>query len=209
MKDYDLNELAKEIHQNAIDHGWWKEDRSLGEICALIHSELSEALEEYRAGHGVDEIYYHCNEIAGQTDTLCDPKDKYDCINFGIMDCCGYRAKKPEGIPVELADVCIRILDYCCKKQFDIDASLAEHRDFLQSHNFNYVIAGVSFAEQVTLYHIYISNYYRVGNIKELIAIVNCIFGWAKHHNIDMLEVVKLKHEYNKTRPYKHGGKVI
>jgi NTP pyrophosphatase (non-canonical NTP hydrolase) len=43
-----LNELAHDIHQTAIEHGWWFEDRNIGELLALVHSEVSEALEDWR-----------------------------------------------------------------------------------------------------------------------------------------------------------------
>ena len=46
-----LNKLANEIHKNAVEHGWWEEERELPEVLCLCHSELSEALEEYRDGN--------------------------------------------------------------------------------------------------------------------------------------------------------------
>jgi NTP pyrophosphatase (non-canonical NTP hydrolase) len=44
----DIATMAKEIHQNAINHGWWEVNRPIPELLCLIHSEVSEALEAYR-----------------------------------------------------------------------------------------------------------------------------------------------------------------
>lgn len=57
--------LAAHIHATAISKGWWQEDRNDGELIALMHSELSEALEAYRAGNPQSEKipgYSHVEE---------------------------------------------------------------------------------------------------------------------------------------------------
>ncbi len=36
---------AKEVHDTAREKGWWDKERNDGEMIALMHSELSEALE--------------------------------------------------------------------------------------------------------------------------------------------------------------------
>ena len=37
-----LNELTKEIHDNAVSHGWWDEPRNLLEIAALWRRKQAE-----------------------------------------------------------------------------------------------------------------------------------------------------------------------
>ena len=123
-----INELVKQVHENAVQHGWWEQERSFGELIALCHSELSEALEEYRNGHplyagNLPILYYSGGGYNASTPTKC--------------------CTKPEGIAPELADTVIRIMDMCAHYGIDLEAAILE------------------------------------------------------------------KHEYNKSRPYKHGGKVI
>lgn len=105
-----MRKLQREIYENAKNHGWWDEPRTFGDVIALCHSELSEALEAFR-----------------NNEAMVWVNDK----------------GKPEGVAVELADCIIRILD------------------------------------------------------------------WAGHENVDMETIIRDKHEYNKTRPYRHGDKAL
>lgn len=95
-----INDMAKEIHDNAVNHGWWNEARSFGEIIALCHSELSEALEEDRQGNPI--VWF-----------IKDGRIETDLAKWS--------GEKLEGIATEMADCIIRILDWCGKANVDIE----------------------------------------------------------------------------------------
>ncbi len=131
-----LNEFAKEIHENAVSHGWWDEERSVPEIIALCHSELSEALEEYRCGRPNE--WYACGESLADDQGICEPIDRFDCAKFPFVEMCQYHSKKPEGIAVEMADCIIRILDWCGKEGIDIDRILSKKHEYNKSRSFRH-----------------------------------------------------------------------
>lgn len=97
-----LNDYRDEAFKDAKSKGW--HDSNFDDFptkLALMHSEISEALEEFRSGRGYDEIYYD-EEKPG----------------------------KPEGIPIELADLFIRLMDLCGKYDIDIESAVKMKMEF-------------------------------------------------------------------------------
>jgi hypothetical protein len=94
-KKYTLNSLAAEIHTINRDKGFWDNPRNFGEVLALVHSELSEALEEYRNENVMPPVYYV----------------KKDNVDGGYTIWMHQEGYKPEGVAVELIDAIIRLLD--------------------------------------------------------------------------------------------------
>lgn len=101
-----LNKLSKEIHQDVLDHGFYDPPPDFGLAIALMHTELSEALEEWRNHHEPTEIYHSTSHQEVDIETA---------VLYGW---------KPEGIPIELADVIIRVLDTCAYYDIDIERAL-------------------------------------------------------------------------------------
>ena len=74
---------SKEIHELAKSKGWWDKPRSDYNIIALIHSELSEALENYRNSGSID----HFHEELADTIIRCD--DAIEAHSEGLIYPCG------------------------------------------------------------------------------------------------------------------------
>lgn len=125
-----LTEFSKEVHQNAVDHGWWEKEVSFGEVIALCHSELSEALQEYRENMPME--YKRCMF----NKDVCEQKA---CVAYETGGCDGkLMSDKPEGVAVEFADCILRILDYCGKENIDIERILLEKHKYNKSRPYRH-----------------------------------------------------------------------
>jgi len=66
-----INEAAAKIHRTALEHGWWEGgERNFGEMVALMHSELSEALEAKR--EDAKDVYWRGAKPEGWAVELID-----------------------------------------------------------------------------------------------------------------------------------------
>lgn len=193
----DLNEFAKEVHANAVAHGWWETERDPAEIIALIHSEWSEALEEYRAGRPM--VWYAVNadcQMCGDRPVIYSEICETNNCDAG---------HKPEGIAVELIDGCIRILDFAAHEKVSLEFGAIEP---LQP-TLPKLIAALHYYTSVAL-----NDVGKDGKIIKhhfihewLGAAVYEAFRYIRAQGIDPEKLMLEKHEYNKTRPYRHGGK--
>lgn len=115
MESLDVKSLCEAAAQTAISKGF--SGQSLPEFIALVHSECSEALEEYRNNKGIRETWY--SELV-----------EHDGIQYRRPCDKGTPGAKPEGVPSELSDVLIRIFHYCGENNIDLTTALREKLDY-------------------------------------------------------------------------------
>jgi len=91
-----LNELRDKCHAMAVEKGWYESGhRNIGEALMLVVTEVAEAMEEARRSNALLETYFLPSSPT-----------------------------KPEGFPIELADVLIRVFDLAGSLGVDLDEAV-------------------------------------------------------------------------------------
>ena len=186
-----LTKLQKEAHAIAKEKGWWDQERSFGDLIALVHSELSEALEAYRE---------HPNPLPPYDRTFTLEK-----LPNG----------KPVGVASELADVVIRVADMAEHYGEPLEPYVEEIGSW--PGLLAYEGLATSFGEWIDVMHMALSDVSRswhvlkdhclwVDHLARFVALAQRM---AAHYGIDLDAAIEAKMEYNRSRPYRHGGKAL
>jgi len=157
----DLNELRDAVHATSVEKGWWSRagarragypgqwadtDPTFLEAMALVHAEASEAVEDYRAGLPVAEPRWKYTWEGPRPDLKFEGEKTYThrVVGLGLVEvtpewAAANGAKvKPEGIPQELADIIIRVLDISGAWGVDIAAAVASKMEYNAGRTFRH-----------------------------------------------------------------------
>ena len=203
--DKTLAQMIAEVVEVNTANGWYEKNVSFGEAMALMHSEVSEALEAWRK-NGLESWYVrtlipadgcrYCMEIRGTDGPECP--DHLD---------------KPEGVPSEFADIFIRLLDYAYRfGELHLDMRLQEAYGFALDE---------SFPENMDTLHNLIARtsiVWQEANDPEfpevtwqsyLVRVLVFLRQLCELYGIDLAAEYERKLSYNRTRGYRHGNKPI
>lgn len=139
-----LHDIQRTSHENSRAHGFWDgpENDNVPTKLALIHSEVSEALEAFREGKMETGIAWKNGpttppfaEIKVDHDGSWvreGPHDHWVVATDEAMASLGFLGK-PEGFPSELADVIIRVADLAERLGIDLEHEIQLKYDYNQT----------------------------------------------------------------------------
>ena len=110
-----INELAKMAHENAKSKGFFDDERNIGEMLCLIHSEVSEALEADRKGNYCKSLAFlpKKEDLGGNSVRTIDQHWKTS-----------FEMKVKDTFEDELADIMIRVMNLAEFKGIDLESHI-------------------------------------------------------------------------------------
>ncbi len=135
-----LNQLRDEIHEYAINKGFWDKERETGTLLMLCVSELAEAMEADRHEKYCDLMrYYEKRQDAfifkhkQETDVKFYPHSPELVLTDAEIEKQTFEHHVKDTFEDKLADAVLRILDLCGAKGIDIE----KHIELKMKYNAN------------------------------------------------------------------------
>jgi NTP pyrophosphatase (non-canonical NTP hydrolase) len=181
-----LAQMTAEVVENNTARGWYENCVTFPEAMALLHSEVSEALEAWRKW-GLD-------DATGLQTVFSGDDFKTEAVI------------KPEGAGSEFADIFIRLLDDCYLFGVDLEKAIQPGRFGIND----------SFAANINVLHDFISRASMEQDNGEkwripyrLADILTFLQQLCENYGINLEAEYERKMQYNRTRPHRHGNKRI
>lgn len=205
--DINLFAFAKAAHQNAVAHGWYDDQKTGARVERTVAEVLINMMGEVKE--------FKAKVYAQKIDTY------YETVNCAV-------STKPEGALIELADLLIRMADaigyyLSAAPMTNADYSFVEQdtKDWISWLAVNAVwghpptegiwgngmLLSMWLDEQVGILW---EMYRRTSHENFIVGLWEayvCIFELLnREYPGKIVSAIVLKHEYNKSRPYRHGG---
>ena len=170
-----LNILRDEAYATACNKGFHDEKKSDEHYLMLVITEIAEAVQADRKGRRADRERYDYAVDRGMCNDIEECFERY--IKNSIED--------------ELADIVIRLLDFCGMNGYSFDHRLALPEEYFMTRDF------IDFA------------WYLCWNTlcRKVEILVWSVIYYCNVQGIDILWHIEQKMEYNRTRPRMHNAK--
>lgn len=182
----DITAMQKEVYEWAYSKGWEPDpDRTFADECALLHSEVSEALEAYRTWKFEDATVTH----------LWTEEDK------------PIQNPKPEGVGSEFADVLVRLMHYSACGRFTFESKPVRYMQDEQDTSFGTAITQMhQVISKAWNSHRYANSTAVNHYMRRLLSL---LLDSCELYGLDLEREYRRKMAYNLTRSYRHGNKVM
>ena len=193
MDNKKIKELVKQVHDNAVKHGWHDEEHSKEHYLMLIITEVCEMVDADRCGRHAkkDDFIERMNR---------EPKDEAKEMyeqNFYYA----FKSRIKETVEDEMADVCIRILDMAGEYCLDLDLNLP---GIYNSSNEEFTYRCYNLVTYLADWDLVDDDDHLAWHLSIILVALS---QWAEHDGIDLDWHIQQKMKFNALRPYKHGGK--
>lgn len=191
ITDEKRKELAKAIHANAVEKGFWDKELSTEHYLMLVITEMSEAVEADRKGK-------YSNVPKEKENTVFDARTFNESNSFFVEN---FEKYVKDTVEDELADAYIRLLDLVEGKLLNIasldfppfECTIERTETKKLTETIFTVVTGI------------IEGFWdEGGDISEILHDLEVI---AEVYDIDLLWHIESKMKYNKLRPALHGKK--